>query len=77
MTPAGERMHQLAPDPMKPENPGITETTPMIPTNPEIIDTISQIIAVDGVLLAFLAFSMPALMYIICVFLLDVEQWSQ
>jgi len=49
----------------------------MIPTNPEIIDIISQIIAVDGVLLAFLAFSMPALMYIICVFLLDVEQWSQ
>ncbi len=46
----------------------------MLNVNPGIIDTISQIIAVDGVLLAFLAFSMPALMYIVCVFLLDVEQ---
>ena len=49
----------------------------MLNVNPGIIDIISQIIAVDGVLLAFLAFSMPALMYIVCVFLLDVEQWSQ
>ena len=49
----------------------------MLIANPGIIDTISQFLAVDGVLLAFLAFSMPALAYIVCVFLLDVEQWSQ
>lgn len=49
----------------------------MLNVNPETIDIISQFLAVDGVLLAFLAFSMPALMYIVCVFLLDVEQWSQ
>ena len=49
----------------------------MLNVNPETIDIISQFLAVDGVLLAFLAFSMPALAYIVCVFLLDVEQWSQ